>query len=219
MKRNISEHDVIRDLQRYRTLRPEDIRYRSVFKNGRWMAVPDQRYGLYLSYLSQRVARMIEPLLAPGCHAYRRSRSVTTALRNAESMSGSRKSGDIVGYFSNISQSRLHRLWMSTTGDDALWLRLEPFLPTRGLNLAVAVSHPLSNLYLNEIDHRFPEMVRYSDNVILTCCDINERFHQLDLQLQDIGLELHKIQNAPATFCKQQIGRREGVRKDLSILI
>jgi hypothetical protein len=66
--------------------------------------------------------------------------------------------------------------------------------------MGVAFSPVLSNLYLHEIDHRFPQAVRYSDNIIVAgdC-------RPLVRQLHDLRLEVHEIEQPPTRWLGQPI--------------
>ena len=63
--------------------------------------------------------------------------------------------------------------------------------------MGVAFSPTLSNLYLHEIDRRFPNAVRYVDNIIIAGDP-----RPLIAQLSDLGLDVHEIEPSPELWLK-----------------
>ena len=69
--------------------------------------------------------------------------------------------------------------------------------------MGVAFSPTLSNLYLHEIDQRFPNAVRYSDNIIIAGDP-----WPLIRQLDDIGLDVHEPEPEPCCWLGEALPAR-----------
>lgn len=153
--------------------------------------------------LKARLDHLVDPLLGPGVHGWRRGHSVATAVERIASMPDPRISCDIVSYFSCIEQDRLAR--MVRRLDPHLWHDLEPWMPPGGIGVpeGCACSPSLANLYLTDVDNRWPELTRYGDNVILSGPRVHRKLPALRCQLLNIGLLLHDVVVGPESFCGQ----------------
>lgn len=68
-----------------------------------------------------------------------------------------------------------------------------------------AFSPTLSNLYLHDIDRRFPNAVRYVDNIIVAGDP-----RPLVRQLEDIGLEIHECETSPTCWLGERLDAAPG---------
>jgi hypothetical protein len=148
--------------------------------------------------IGREATAMVEPLLSDKLHSYRPRRSVQTAARHIESMPGHRMGFDILSYYPSIDQTRLRRKVNHL--DPTIWPRIEPWLPRTGLPIGSAFSNPLANLYLSDIDARYP-IVRYCDNIVLVSDEPEREYIRLRRHLSDIGLECHDEVLNPTRFC------------------
>ena len=170
----------------------------------RSLAVPVQCDKAAVSRVANMVRVAVEPVLSSGVHGWRRGRSVTTAVRHISSMPGDRLSFDIRAYFGSIDQTRLRRKLDRL--DATLWPTIARWLPDQGLPTGFAFSPTLANLYLADIDARFP-IVRYADNIMVVSEAPEKVFGRLERQLGDVGLECHQVEVAPVRFCKARLLR------------
>ena len=171
---------------------------RTFTKKGRVCTQALERDRIYLRNFGQHIAALVETRLSTNCHGWRKGHSVATAVSDIESRAGKRVTCDIRHYFPDIDQARLRK--MVNKLDAALWSDIAPWLPETGLLTGCAVSSPLANLYLSDIDRRFP-LVRYADNFLVTADDTGPVLHKLQRHLADIGLEMHEVEEDPARFC------------------
>lgn len=138
--------------------------------------------------------------LMPNVHGWRPGHSVNTAVRAITMCDGDRLSFDIEKYFCSIDQTRLARRLNRL--DPTLWPVIEPFLPPTGIPTGFRFSTTLGNLYLSDIDRRFP-IIRYADNIMVIAADPLRVFRKIERHLNDIGLRCHKVVVDPTSFCKQ----------------
>ncbi|CAB4712071.1 unannotated protein [freshwater metagenome] len=162
---------------------------------------PRPQYQDELKAFGRELAAIVDPLLGPSVHGWRKRHSVATAVAEIRTRSGLRIHGDIASFFSNVDQVRLRK--MVDRVDSRLWARIEPWLPEIGLPEGCAISPPLANLYLTDIDSRFP-IVRFADNLLLIDPNPEPLFHTLRRHLTDIGLVItpSSIEHDPTHFCK-----------------
>lgn len=171
-------------------------------KKGRHLISPIHRDELAVKKIAQRISAVVEPELANGVHGWRKGGSVQTAVRHIRLLPGERLSFDIEAYFPSIDQQRMrHKL---DRLDPTLWPSIQRWLPDIGLPSGFAFSPALGNLYLADIDRRFP-IVRYCDNIMVIDQDPNRVFGKLERHLADIGLTCHEKTISPTTFCKQRL--------------
>jgi hypothetical protein len=154
-----------------------------------------------VKHLAVTLKWQIEPLLSPNCHSYRPKHGVHTAIAHVATLDGPLTAFDIANYFPSIEHQRLHR--QLSRIDPGWWYRLWPWIPKHGLAMGVAFSPTLSNLYLHEIDQRFPNAVRYCDNIIVAGDP-----RPLMRQLGDMGLEAHEIEPSPTLWLGKLLGPR-----------
>lgn len=152
--------------------------------------------------LSLRLLQLCADRLPSNVHGWRRGRSVATAVADIASRQGTRLSFDLVNYFGSIDQGRL-RCKLNHL-DPTLWTKIAKFLPAKGIPTGFSFSPLLANLYLEQIDRRFP-VVRYADNIIIVSGDPERSFIKMRRHLADVGLECHKVEPNPRTFCKSEL--------------
>lgn len=143
--------------------------------------------------VQQAVRLVLEPIFerrfAEHSYGFRPGRSCHDALRRVD---GQLAGGhhyvvdiDIQGYFDTIDQSRLMKLVSEEVADRALLAVIESFLKAgvleegqwhsseEGTPQGGVISPLLSNLYLDELDHRMEAegyaMTRYADDMVLLC--------------------------------------------------
>lgn len=153
-----------------------------------------------VSQLAVRIATLIEPALADTVHGWRKRHSVITAVDQIASLPGARFGFDIERFFPSIDQAVLKRKLDRL--DPSVWGEIEPWLPDSGLCEGAAFNPTLGNLYLADLDHRFPTAVRYADNILIVHASPDRVFRQMSKQLGDIGLRCHQIEPNPNRFCK-----------------
>lgn len=135
-------------------------------------------------------------------HGWLRGRSVHTAVTDISGRVGERLSFDIVDFFGSINTHRLAR--KVNRLDPLLWQEIVRFLPEKGIPTGFRFSPLLGNLYLLDIDCRFP-IVRYADNIMIVGDDPMRIFQKVQRHLADIDLACHKIEVDPDFFCKQPL--------------
>jgi RNA-directed DNA polymerase len=158
--------------------------------------MPLERDREQVKQIARELAQSIEPLLSDNCHGYRPGRSCVTAHAHVALLDGPITAFDIKSFFPSIDHRRMRR--QLNRLDPNWWYRLWPWIPRNGLAMGVAFSPVLSNLYLNEIDHRFAQAVRYSDNII-----VSGDPRPLTRQLEDLGLTVHEIEQPPLRWLGQ----------------
>ena len=155
----------------------------------------DQRF---VKRHAEQLKWQVEPLLSPNCHSYRPKHSIHTAIDHVATLDGPLTAFDVSDYFLSIDHQRLRRHLNRIHPD--WWYRLWPWIPERGLAMGVAFSPVLSNLYLHEIDRRFPNAVRYVDNLIIAGDP-----RPLIGQLNDLGLTVHEVEPSPTRWLNQPL--------------
>lgn len=51
------------------------------------------------------------------------------------------------------------------------------------------------------VDARFPDVIRYADNLMITGHKPGRTLARLEKELRDIGLTAHEIEWSPSSFC------------------
>jgi RNA-directed DNA polymerase len=164
------------------------------------------------------LVNVIEPIFDHEFHdrsfGFRRGRSCHDALRVVEDLLEKGHvyvvDADLQGYFDTIPKDRLLALVKSKISDRGILELIEQYLnqsvleelrewtPESGVPQGAVLSPLLSNLYLNELDHRMAdlgyEMVRYADDFVILC----RNQEQADAALEEVkrfvdgaGLTLH----------------------------
>jgi RNA-directed DNA polymerase len=164
------------------------------------------------------LVHVIEPIFDHEFHersfGFRRGRGCHDALRVVEGLLESGHvfvvDADLKSYFDTIPKDRLMHLVRSKISDRGILELIEQYLnqkileelrewtPESGVPQGAVLSPLLSNLYLNELDHRMAEhgyeMVRYADDFVILC----RSQEQAELALEEVkrfvaeaGLTLH----------------------------
>lgn len=180
---------------------------RTFAKKGRACTQARECDRTYLRNFGRQIAALVEPRLRQNCHGWRKGHSVATAVSDIESRVGNRVVCDVHHYFPTVDQVRLRK--MVNKLDATLWSEIAPWLPETGLPTGCAISSPLANLYLSDIDRRFP-IVRYADNFLVTADDTERVLRKLQRHLDDIGLQMHEVEHNPARFCGTLLGPIKG---------
>ena len=176
-------------------LRPRHVKHREIHVVPRAL---EQRARL----IQQHVDKLVLPHLADGVHGYRKRHSIYTAIRHVEELEGERIAFDIKSYFASIDKKRLRGLVNRL--DPTIWWEIDPFLGANGLRTGPCFSPMLSNLYLNDLDHRFG-WVRYCDNIMIVSPDAEKVFTKAQRHLGDIGLTCHKVEMNPLLFLRRPL--------------
>lgn len=183
--------------------RPIPLRSRTI--KGRLIQTVAANRAAEVAALTNRINTAVTPLLADGVHSYRKGRSIHTAIQHIGMLPGHCMTFDIQRYFPSVSQARLERQLNKL--DPSIWIDLAPLLGDQGLPTGTSFSPMLSNLYLNDLDHRF-EWIRYCDNIMIVGANPQKLFKKAQRHLSDIGLTCHQIDIEPRSFCKQPLPLR-----------
>ena len=168
--------------------------------------------------VQQAVRMVLEPIyehnFAEHSYGFRPGRSCHDALRR---VNGQLESGythvvdiDIQGYFDTIDHERLMKLLEEDVSDGRVLEIIERFLKAgvleegsyedseTGTPQGGVISPLLSNIYLNELDHRMErlgyEMTRYADDMVILCKTAEESRRALETVrewMNQVGLKLH----------------------------
>lgn len=176
-------------------IRRRHVKHREIF-------IVPPRFQAREKEITEDVNRVVSPILADGVHGYRKRHSIHTAVQHVERLRGRRLAFDIKEFFPSIDQAHLEKLVNRL--DPSLWQDIRPFLGHRGIRTGVRFSPMLSNLYLNNLDHRF-RWVRYCDNIMIVGPDPERVFRRAQRHLKDIGLTCHKIEIDPTSFLRQPL--------------
>ena len=216
--KKVAEMRRLREQLTTRTYCPQSVRRVQIPKPGsnqtRPLGIPTVRDRV----VQTAVVNVIEPIFDKEFHkrsfGFRRGRGCHDALRVVE---GLLESGyvfvvdaDLQSYFDTIPKDRLMNLVRSKISDRGLLELIEQFLnqsiledlrewtPEKGVPQGAVLSPLLSNLYLDELDHRMAdlgyEMVRYADDFVILCRS-QERaeaaLEEVKRFVDEAGLTLH----------------------------
>ena len=217
-EQEIAEVKQLHEQLKTRTYRPQAVRRVQIAKPG-----SNQKRPLGIPTVRDRVVQtalvnVIEPIFDNDFHersfGFRRGRRCHDALRVVEEFLESGHvfvvDADLQSYFDTIPKDRLLNLVRSKISDRGVLELIERFLnqsileelrewtPESGVPQGAVLSPLLSNLYLNELDHRMAalgyEMIRYADDFVILC----RSQEQADLALEEVkrfvveaGLALH----------------------------
>lgn len=200
------------------TYRPKAVRRVQIPKPG-----SDETRPLGIPTVRDRVVQtalvnVIEPIFDNDFHdrsfGFRRGRSCHDALRVVEDLLETDHvfvvDADLQGYFDTIPKDRLLALVSEKISDRRVLELVKLFLdqsvleelrewtPETGVPQGAVLSPLLSNLYLNELDHRMAdlgfEMVRYADDFVILCRNQEQAESALEEVrrfVDDAGLTLH----------------------------
>lgn len=178
--------------------RPQAIRRVNIPKPGtnetRPLGIPTVRDRVVQAALRHVLEPILERQFAEHSYGFRPNRGCKDALRRVDAKV---KSGlkytvdvDLKSYFDTIPHDRLLDELRGHVADNSVIGLVEQFLqaqvfdglehwtPTSGAPQGAIISPLLSNLYLNELDHRMAaagfEMTRYADDLVIQCATREE---------------------------------------------
>ena len=202
----LAETKRLREQLSTRTYHPQAVRRVQIPKPG-----SDQKRPLGIPTVRDRVVQtalvnVIEPIFDNEFHersfGFRHGRSCHDALRVIEGLLETGHvfvvDADLKSYFDTIPKDRLMTLVRSKISDRGVLELIERFLnqsileelrewtPETGVPQGAVLSPLLSNLYLNDLDHRMAElgyeMVRYADDFVILC----RSQEQAELALEEV---------------------------------
>lgn len=214
----IAEVKLLQKQLQSRTYRPQAVRRVQIPKPG-----SDQKRPLGIPTVRDRVVQtallhVIEPIFDKEFHdrsfGFRHGRGCHDALREVEGLLESGHvyvvDADLKSYFDTIPKDRLMALVRSKISDRGILEMIEQFLnqsiledlkewtPEAGVPQGAVLSPLLSNLYLNELDHRMArqgyEMVRYADDFVILCRtqeQAESALEEVKSFVTEAGLTLH----------------------------
>lgn len=214
----IAEVKQLQEQLQKRTYRPQPVRRVQIPKPG-----SDQKRPLGIPTVRDRVVQtalvqVIEPIFDNEFHdrsfGFRHGRGCHDALRVVEDLLETGHvfvvDADLKSYFDTIPKDRLMDLVRSKISDRGILDLVELFLnqsimeelsewtPEAGVPQGAVLSPLLSNLYLNELDHRMAnsgyEMIRYADDFVILCRtqkQAESALEEVKRFVTEAGLTLH----------------------------
>jgi RNA-directed DNA polymerase len=173
--------------------RPQSIKRVQIPKPGtnetRPLGIPTVRDRVVQNALRHVLEPILERAFAEHSYGFRPNRGCKDALRRVDRLV---KAGykytvdvDLKSYFDTIPHDRLVQELRKHVADNSVIALVEKFLqaevldgldhwtPTAGAPQGAIISPLLSNLYLNELDHKMAaagyEMTRYADDLVIQC--------------------------------------------------
>lgn len=198
--------------------RPQSIKRVQIPKPGtnetRPLGIPTVRDRVVQNALRHVLEPILERAFAEHSYGFRPNRGCKDALRRVDRLV---KAGykytvdvDLKSYFDTIPHDRLVQELRKHVADNSVIALVEKFLqaevldgldhwtPTAGAPQGAIISPLLSNLYLNELDHKMAaagyEMTRYADDLVIQCRTLDEAEAALELVrawTAERGLTLH----------------------------